>query len=1628
MRALFRFLFIILIPLYAQGQSVTLDEHFSDGNFTTAPVWTGDTTDHIIYDENGNYRLRLDAPVEGSSFLTTASSAAYGTWEFLVQFDFNPSSTSYAKIYLLSDAQDISGALNGYFVRVGHTDDEVSLFRQDGSNQTKIIDGIDDLIDDNPIAVRIHVTRDINGNWELLADSTGGTNFRSLGTVNDGTHISSNFFGIYSKYIGSRTSDYYYDDIQISKVNPPLKIVDVSPQNNREIDVVFNIAVDPNSIDIDDFSVNHSIGSPSNITLPTSNTIRLHYFNVLPGNDYSLKVNNIDDTEGNTITPNSAIDFALFDTFADGDIAINEFMYDEPDGLAEYVEIRNTTSKRLNLGNWQIGDANTLVAVSSDTLVLGADEFMVFSEDTTALFNTFGPQNYIQLEGLPGLNNAGDAIPIYTNNSRLVDSLFYSSDWGGSNISLERRSASTPAIYEENWGSSPSADGGTPGQANEVFNDSAPPSVSEFEIVNNKTLRLLFNERVENASAGATSYYRLDRGIGIKKVKVSGPDTANIILGSPLQNATNYTLTISSIEDIFGNTMKSQDVNFTYYHISEADSGNVFINEFTADPPEGMTEYIELYNPTQHSLSLRDWTINDNTGNQEVISSSHFVVPPDSFAVIAPDSSLFNYYSNFSIVVMGSAFPSLNNSGDDIVIRRADGTLLDSLRYTSAWAGSETVFQRRTVDISGIYPENWGHNPRDEGTPGRDNDIPLDKDPPVLESYQILSDTDLRLIFNERLTSSSANAAGNYQLSGSNSISSQRFTNPDTVDLEFQSPLQNSTSYKLYFSGLQDLFGNTSGSQHISFTFYEISEADSGNIFINEFLPDPPGGMTEFIELYNPTEKSFNLKDWTINDNTRHRRTITQSQFVIPPDSFAVIAPDSSMINTFPDVNLLTIGNRFPSLNNSGDDIVLRRADGVLLDSLRYSSTWVDAQLSMERRTTAVSSFYRANWDEAPRGVGSPGALNTVTTDDTAPELEQFRIPDASTIQLVFSETIEHESAVNPENYSFNPEINIQSRSTTKDTVTLFLSEELTSSTTYQISISGLKDIFGNKMSPISFSREYIKFSKADSGDVVINEILYQRAGGSGPEFVELYNRGSENYNLVGWKLGDGSDLIDITAGIHIKAGAYVVLTDNQKLASTKANGYYLPDFPSLNDDEDAVYIRSDRQRTIDSLYYYASWGGSDGISLERKDPAAATNDASNWTTSKSQGGISAGNKNGSFLLDQLPPEPIFSTRRTDGFIEVRFNEFIKLTPDLSFLTGDTKMFIEEFDPTEGNKILLRAAATNTKKSKSSKIMVQNLEDVKGNSTASASIPVGEQVKPGSVVINEIMYNPLSESDDNQPDQSEYIELRNTQDYAISLEGFTLHDAPDENGQTRSLEPVNSTSKYLPPDGHLLVYADEAPNFTESKTAIFFDLKDMSPARTVRIDRGSLSLASRGDAIYLADSSGTTIDSVYYDQSWQNPNIVDTRGIALERINPAGPSGSASNWSSSTSHKGGTPGMENSIFQTPENQPEKIGLSFNPNPFSPDGDGREDNLFINYKLDQPDYLLNVRIFDRYGRLVRELADGKQAGYEGSLQWNGKTDDGNRNRVGIYIILFKAYNSNNGSDQTFKEVVVLARQL
>lgn len=579
------------------------------------------------------------------------------------------------------------------------------------------------------------------------------------------------------------------------------------------------------------------------------------------------------------------------------------------------------------------------------------------------------------------------------------------------------------------------------------------------------------------------------------------------------------------------------------------------------------------------------------------------------------------------------------------------------------------------------------------------------------------------------------------------------------------------------------------------------------------------------------------------------------------------------------------------------------------------------------------------------------------------------------------------------------------------------------------VRMNGIKSGEGWRI-PDGITISTYRFGDASAGDIVINEFLYRRTPPDDAQFVELFNTTQATYNLGGWLLVTDRGSAEIPSGTILEPSAYMLLADKPLSVGDGGTTSELPGFEPLRTTGDAIILKTSESVTIDSLTYEPDWGGNEsGISLERKDPLAISIDPVNWASSDAPSGSTPLRENSRFQRDVLPPALLFAKRLPESpAILIRFDEFIDPGnfPDITL--NNRTVPVTGVNGRIGNELIVNSGDIDLKSGSEILLEVNQAADHQGNLSGMMEIPVAQPVAPGDIVVNEIMFDPLDDDFDQMPNQSDYIELINRRPYAISLEGMLLHDTPDENNEVREMAPRSSRSRWIPAKGFALIYPDIGQTgIDSSRIGKFFNLSSTLWSHSLQIERTTLSLPLSGREIYLADSLGSVIDMVHYSEEWHNPNLIDTKGIALERINPNGETADASNWGSSTVPAGGTPGKQNSLYQTPKPAADGNTLRLEPNPFSPDDDGHEDHLFISYSFNDPNYMLRVRIFDRHGRLVHTLADSHHAGFEGALTWNGRNSDGVTGRIGIYIVHVEAFNSSTGDKKQFREVAVLARR-
>ena len=131
-------------------------------------------------------------------------------------------------------------------------------------------------------------------------------------------------------------------------------------------------------------------------------------------------------------------------------------------------------------------------------------------------------------------------------------------------------------------------------------------------------------------------------------------------------------------------------------------------------------------------------------------------------------------------------------------------------------------------------------------------------------------------------------------------------------------------------------------------------------------------------------------------------------------------------------------------------------------------------------------------------------------------------------------------------------------------------------------------------------------------------------------------------------------------------------------------------------------------------------------------------------------------------------------------------------------------------------------------------------------------------------------------------------------------------------------------------------------------------------------------------------------------------------------------------WGVAVNAEAMTPGIENSLHF--DELPQTGAIAFEANPFSPNGDGVDDELLIKYKLPYEQGIIKLQIFDMAGRIIATPYWNVHFPQEGLLKWNGKRNDGSNARIGIYIVKFTAKDPASGKVWEKVKTVVLAKQL
>ena len=470
-------LFLPFFQIHAQ-----LIDDFSDGDFTSNPLWSGDASNFIV---NGSMELQLNAPaVTDTAYLVSETGildfSNTVTWEFRMNMLFSPSSNNTGRFYLCSNQENLKGSLNGYYIRIGESGstDKVKMYRQDGTSSTLIATGLYGAYGVNPDA-RIRVTRDLAGNWLVEADSLGGTNFIFEAGATDTDHTFSKYSGVWCKYTTSNSGNFIYDDITIAGNvivdNDPPVVLTANVSGPNLIDLTFDEAVSITAEDINNY-VLPADGNPLLVT--NNNNVYELMFNTpfIAGSTLSLEISNIEDLSSNILY--DTIEIIVPDTAIVGEVVINEILFDPFTGGSDYVELYNNSTKNLDLYNYMVAsyddgvDNHKNISVN---YILSPGEYVLLTEDSAATASEYNFRNsavFIEMD-LPSYDNDSSTVYVLNPDSLILDEFSYDEDMhfelinDPEGVSLERIDQNTETNNAFNWHSASEAAGwGTPGLEN----------------------------------------------------------------------------------------------------------------------------------------------------------------------------------------------------------------------------------------------------------------------------------------------------------------------------------------------------------------------------------------------------------------------------------------------------------------------------------------------------------------------------------------------------------------------------------------------------------------------------------------------------------------------------------------------------------------------------------------------------------------------------------------------------------------------------------------------------------------------------------------------------------------------------------------------------------------------------------------------------------------------------------------------------------------------------------------------------------------------------------------------------------------------------------------------------------
>ncbi|WP_299321511.1 DUF5689 domain-containing protein [uncultured Maribacter sp.] len=219
------------------------------------------------------------------------------------------------------------------------------------------------------------------------------------------------------------------------------------------------------------------------------------------------------------------------------------------------------------------------------------------------------------------------------------------------------------------------------------------------------------------------------------------PDKMGTATGILTMDNNEYQLIIRNVDDLSFNQERCEDL------VDEFTSSSIFISEI-ADPNNNSgARFVEIYNASEESLSLKGWRLerytNDNSEVSSSIDLSEYVIKGNGLLVISPNEEEFeNVYGFEPDISVGTNSPADSNGDDNIVLVDPFDTIIDIFgiigedgsNTSHEFEDGRAIRKLEVITGSSVFNFNeWSiyNDTGDEGTINQPQNAPLDFSPGV---------------------------------------------------------------------------------------------------------------------------------------------------------------------------------------------------------------------------------------------------------------------------------------------------------------------------------------------------------------------------------------------------------------------------------------------------------------------------------------------------------------------------------------------------------------------------------------------------------------------------------------------------------------------------------------------------------------------------------------------------------------------------------------------------------------------------------------------------------------------------------------------------------------------------------